>query len=115
MVDIDAAYTMVEASKVLGRAARVAERNNDPKALMDVVAGWLELHDRFACIEVDNNRVPIGFAGGHEPMDADTVEVENGCCGQCDECNPAEGDGEPGLHTKHGEFRVAQSRPKRRG
>lgn len=53
--------SMEKAAETLIRAADLAEKTNDTDAIMNVVAGWLEIHDRFVGAERDKPK-NFGFS-----------------------------------------------------
>lgn len=69
--EIDAEVVLVEAANTLYRAADLADRMNDSDAMMNVVAGWLEVHERFTDAQINKPR-QIGFCA----PEAEVVEVE---------------------------------------
>lgn len=65
--DIDSEYCVLQVVDVLKRTAKLCEQQNDTKGMMDVVAGWFELHERFVgAEELADKPSRFGFCGSEE-------------------------------------------------
>lgn len=73
--NLTADVSLEEAANTLHRAADLAEKTNDNDAMMNVVAGWLEVHERFTGVERDKPK-QIGFCSSAESTDLIEVEEE---------------------------------------
>lgn len=73
--EIDADYCVVEVVKALHDAKKLAQQQNDTKTMMDVVAGWFELHERFVVAEEqeEGGSLQFGFSVAREEVDTEAV------------------------------------------
>jgi len=87
--DVDSEYCVLQVVDVLHRTAKLCEQQNDTKGMMDVVAGWFELHERFVgAEEVAERPSRFGFVG-REELEPAISEVEHEPFAE-DECEQEE-------------------------
>jgi hypothetical protein len=72
---IDADYCVVEIVKALNDSKKLAMQQNDTKTMLDVVAGWFELHERFVVAEEqeETGQRPFGFHNRREEIDTEAI------------------------------------------
>lgn len=104
-VELTPSFALERAAAVLEAAAEIANRILDPEQMLNVAAGWIELHDRMDPEQGEKH--PIGFGS------CKVKEVEDG--GTDEPTEKDSGEGESRLHPQHGKLRVGPVRYRYRG
>lgn len=71
---LDANTALAQAAETLFLAAKIADKMNDTEGAMNVVAGWLEVHDRLRGVE--HKHKTFGFSSVFDKTEPECDDEE---------------------------------------